>query len=703
MSVVIPRCFPGISTQSAHDHDEAAYCQRRFFGFPMPSPNGLKRNHSPTAESLSSTPSRQPYSTLACEGYPPPKRLKTESSSLPRPEEQAATQGSLQPSPSAVSGDAVNPSPQHPSVASSDVSVSPRSVPLREDHSVSSGQQNLAASAAPAEPSPTAPGNGPSASSGGVSERVASPSAKMSEPYRLKLRDAIQFEFNQMILKKAEELRLIEQEQAKAQVALEQLRRCRLIPFPGQPGSTVTHDQMLDNTAPALAPPPGHSRPPHPAAWGVQDGPYTRHYAKWLIPDHQFDPEPESRQQRHSTGGQADFKLRESGVMNRRQRHSIGGQPEVANADRVQATPKEKSAMVPQVMRRADGNWVQLKCRECGQMVFKSVQGFMNHVRIQHAIRIKSHAQAASEWGIPVEGPDAALQAAVADASQAASASSSKPSTGHVHVLNTPLARTQRASYPSMDDLIQYSPLNPSFVREKPKAKIDTEVSSGGYISSSNLPALSVLAKKLNGSQDLQRLYAQASEKPDLDAIQPLIPDSEVEEDDTPKHSGDWRKPPISGQQSMSRAPVSGVRIQSRPPSIVVPSSDGPSESNGLSPMTIASHQDTQMTDLSPHTGPPGLVTDHEDDEEMEDEARSVFEHPTNAGGQPGVQNVQIFDESCDAAMKGVHIEGKDLLHQWHPRQPIEHQVIPTMSTCGSTEKKRRGRPSKKDKERLDK
>jgi len=57
------------------------------------------------------------------------------------------------------------------------------------------------------------------------------------------VKDVIQSQFGLEILLKHDELRLINQELAKCQIALEQLRRCHLIPYPVQ---CPTPSQMLD-------------------------------------------------------------------------------------------------------------------------------------------------------------------------------------------------------------------------------------------------------------------------------------------------------------------------------------------------------------------------------------------------------------------------------------------------------------------------
>jgi ADA HAT complex component 1 len=117
-------------------------------------------------------------------------------------------------------------------------------------------------------------------------EPAATPVASM-ESNLTAAQQAIEAQISYEILLKHNELRLIEQELAKCQVSLEQLRRCSLIPFPGTEGLS---DDVSRGVGAALQPPTGYTEPHFAAPWGVTDGPYTRHYAKWLISDMQFDP-----------------------------------------------------------------------------------------------------------------------------------------------------------------------------------------------------------------------------------------------------------------------------------------------------------------------------------------------------------------------------------------------------------------------------
>jgi ADA HAT complex component 1 len=99
------------------------------------------------------------------------------------------------------------------------------------------------------------------------------------------IRNTISEQFDIEILLKHRELGNIEKEIAKTQVAIEQLRRCTLIPY-----ADSTEAQLLAqlNYKPPSSNPhhiPDYAPPPE----GVVDGPYTRHYRTWLIPHQRFD------------------------------------------------------------------------------------------------------------------------------------------------------------------------------------------------------------------------------------------------------------------------------------------------------------------------------------------------------------------------------------------------------------------------------
>ncbi|KAL6856494.1 hypothetical protein J3F83DRAFT_398863 [Trichoderma novae-zelandiae] len=235
------------------------------------------------------------------------------------------------------------------------------------------------------------------------------PRSAATEPSAVeRARDLIQAEFCQEILLKHQELRLINQELAKCQVALEQLRRCHLIPYPV---NCPTPQQMLDvsdGKGPAVVAKAGDAVPRWAPPFGVVDGPYSRHYAKWLIPDPAFDglqPElpqasargsiSEGRTTRNSNGdvGTGIVKGRRGNGSQKFEALSNGYPP-----------PKDKAG--PCVLTRADGQTVKLVCLDCHRDNFSSTQGFINHCRIAHKRDFKSHEEAAVHCGQPYEAPE---------------------------------------------------------------------------------------------------------------------------------------------------------------------------------------------------------------------------------------------------------------------------------------------------------
>ena len=224
-----------------------------------------------------------------------------------------------------------------------------------------------------------------------------------------RVRETIEAQFSLEILLKHNELRLINQELAKCQVALEQLRRCSLIPYPTSHGTPESMFNISNGTGPAVA--RRDSVPQWEAPYGVTDGPYSRHYAKWLIPDpsfdgaqadwsRAFDPSrsgntvPEGRSTRNSF---ADFSTPASKA--RSQRGSTGQKLQALSSGYPQA--KEKAG--PCILKRQDGQMVKLVCIDCQRENFSSTQGFINHCRIAHRRDFKSHEEAAVASGQPIE------------------------------------------------------------------------------------------------------------------------------------------------------------------------------------------------------------------------------------------------------------------------------------------------------------
>ncbi|CAG8975415.1 hypothetical protein HYALB_00010362 [Hymenoscyphus albidus] len=224
-----------------------------------------------------------------------------------------------------------------------------------------------------------------------------------------RIQETIETQLGLEILLKHKELRLINQELAKCQVALEQLRRCHLIPYPVSQGTSQSRMDVMNGTGPAVS--QRGSVPQWAPAFGVTDGPYSRHYSKWLIPDPSFDGEqvewyrtselsragktiPEGRATRHSfaEGSTAASKSRS-------QRGSTGQKLHALSNGYPQA--KEKAG--PCILKRADGQMVKLVCIDCKRDNFSSTQGFINHCRIAHRRDFKSHEEAAVASGQAIE------------------------------------------------------------------------------------------------------------------------------------------------------------------------------------------------------------------------------------------------------------------------------------------------------------
>lgn len=226
-----------------------------------------------------------------------------------------------------------------------------------------------------------------------------------------RVRDAIDSQLSLEILLKHNELRLVNQELAKCQIALEQLRRCHLIPFPNAQGTPDAMYNISTGTGPSLK--QGDQVPAWAPPYGVADGPYTRHYAKWLIPDPMFD----GVQDQWYQGYEGTRASRSSITEGRSTRNSFADSSSVANKMRSQrgATgpklqalssgyPVAKERAGPCTLKRAeDGQMVKLVCNDCQRENFSSTQGFINHCRIAHRKEYKSHEEAAIACGQPID------------------------------------------------------------------------------------------------------------------------------------------------------------------------------------------------------------------------------------------------------------------------------------------------------------
>ncbi|KAF1967617.1 hypothetical protein BU23DRAFT_288375 [Bimuria novae-zelandiae CBS 107.79] len=429
------------------------------------------------------------------------------------------------------------------------------------------------------------------------------------------LQQSIEAQINYEILLKHNELRLIEQELAKCQVSLEQLRRCSLIPFPGTDGPS---QDVSMGVGAARQPQSGYTEPQYAAPWGVTDGPYTRHYAKWLISDFKFDSVSERAlaQQAHGYFGMDEGRATRGSFAEfgstgkaRTSRTSTGTLKLPALGENPAPAPK----IDPLLHKRSDnGQWVRLYCAACGHSNFSNTQGFLNHCRIKHNQVFKSHDAAAIACGVPVDvteagNPVAATEPTTTPATTPAVSFPVLTNPGFVHPLvrsNPPeLAKQVHRDFSAPRDAVKSPPPVKSNMTE-----------------SSSTPHLTALLQQRGFNCDLKGLVDTARTKVDLDAVEAS--------DDDPVDSA-MQTPVAAKPNQLARLPVSAPNAApaSKAPS-ARPGSKGHSDGHPRLPLTFSTHvshgHDRHIlspVDLSPHAveSNPGLVSDHDDDDDDED------------------------------------------------------------------------------------
>ena len=452
------------------------------------------------------------------------------------------------------------------------------------------------------------------------------------------LQEVIENEFNMQILMKHNELRLIEQELAKCQVALEQLRRCELRPYPGddQPSELVSA-----GTGAAITPAAGYTRPSHAAPYGVTDGPYSRHYSSWLLRDPSFDSTP--LQSPIHTEGFTPVPARSTRTTASSRKSvskpfSFPGRPgeSLPSIPNYPApAPKEKGA--PQVLKRStDGQLVKLICNNCHRGNFSSIQGFLNHCRIAHKVDYKSHDAAAIDCGQLLDENEAANLPPETQSAPAPKPSAPKPTVSRsststaqstparnfshfVHPLNTTSGAPVSAPHSRQN----------STASRKPIPKIDSaapSLNNSPLTPSPHIPHLSAYFAKHHLGGYLAKAAASAKQKVDLctadeDAISPSTEQNSPLDVATGARTvaGNAARP---SSRKGYRAPApaqtatgAGTGMQQRPrPSPLAPMLKDESMDFLSSP---AEHASVSMN-LSPHTADsnPGLVSDHEDEDD---------------------------------------------------------------------------------------
>lgn len=226
-------------------------------------------------------------------------------------------------------------------------------------------------------------------------------------------RETIESQLSLEILMKHNELRLIQAELAKCQVSLEQLRRVHLIPFPGVQGTGAeASPESMSNVSAGTGPAVwnGDKVPKWAPPYGITEGPYTRHWAKWLIPDPAFDGvsiDPPAGSARPRAGkmvpeGRATRNsIADGSTLSTKSRSQRGSSGQAFQSIPSGYSQPKKSG--PSILKRSDGKTVKLVCLDCKREDFSSTQGFINHCRIGHHREFKSHEEAAQVSGQIIE------------------------------------------------------------------------------------------------------------------------------------------------------------------------------------------------------------------------------------------------------------------------------------------------------------
>ena len=477
------------------------------------------------------------------------------------------------------------------------------------------------------------------------------------------LREVISRQFNLEILLKHNELRLIDQEIAKVQIALEQLRRCSIIPYPSMTlnaediqnvsnGDGLADPQDINQATAASQPPP----------WGVVDGPYSRHYARWLLSDRIFDggqSEPtrapvkagKTVPERHTRGGKEISlpmtKSRPRAGISRYQ--SLGS----ANGGR-------KDTKGPMILKRAlDGKLVKLVCSSCHREDFNSAQGFINHCRIAHSHNLASHEAAARECGQEVD-PNEVVEMA-SEMTVPPNALLPPISTGTVHPMN----RTQVPSVPKLSLPRARRAVKPSIpISQNPPTYPET-----GQIfkPSSKVPHLSRLFAKLGKGVDLSAAVEDATTKEDLVELSndefASGTDSESDQETTPIASGMARIPSRIGTRGGPSLSIGPSKLEGRKGT-----DRNTHHLHGNQPkptqITLPEHRDTH--DLSPNTimsiNAPSLISDS-DNASSDEEYGSVDNHESSSEGETNDEGEALDEEDIDV----------DLNHESPRRNGFSH------------------------------
>lgn len=416
-----------------------------------------------------------------------------------------------------------------------------------------------------------------------VGRAIGGPKATVrAPPSTTDLREIIEAQLSLEILLKHKELRLIDQEFAKCQAGLEQLRRCQIVPYPAM---SSEYDDML--MASSGSGPSYNDRAPSAAPWGVVDGPYSRHYQRWLLPDSTFDDTISPGVQAAPHGGKTLPGQRGAG--SKAEKATLAGKSRSqrgSTSARLKALPhgysepkEEKGPMI--VKRTSDGKMVKLVCLDCRRSNFNSAQGFINHCRIAHSRSFVDHKTAFEACGEDIE-MDADGGVGEVNNSQATA------SVGLVHPLirsSGQLART----LPLTDPQPTQTPSTPRPTTTATPQPSAPSVIHPTFTPSPHTPHLSALFARIGRGGNLDDMVAEAQEKPDVD----MLLSSDDEEDEATEDPVENPQPP------QSRSTFGGLRggyfptergkspIPSPQPTVRYPSSTGSQKPPFLSSINV--------------------------------------------------------------------------------------------------------------------
>ena len=439
------------------------------------------------------------------------------------------------------------------------------------------------------------------------------------------LRNAIESQFNLEILLKHRELRLIDQELAKCHVALEQLRRCQIIPYPQSSPIRHTFEVINDSERP-----PSSERPSSATQWSVANAAYSMHYEKWLLGYSTHD-NGDNHQDFISAknGKRLPDRLTRGvhpekgfyGTSNRSQRGSAKVPMETPSPGHSEAKDMKGPMVVP---RKSDNHLVKLVCLDCHRSNFNSVQGFINHCRIAHSRQFASHEAAieASGEGIDRESEESAI----ADAHNEQAAAS----VGLVH----PMIKSARPSPP--DDMLPSTPsdiysttprtgplLNALKSTPSRSALQSRNPQSEVFRASPRTPHLSALFSRMGQSGDLDAMVLDARNREETNLLETFMNDSsdesenEVAQDATSRGVSQCGVRPVSSASSRAKSEVKVSGGLSNTPSghsrtpATVQSVGGASNLDDV-PQGSSSPFNLSPNSTDPHPAP-SLVSDDDD------------------------------------------------------------------------------------------